>query len=244
MNETINSIFASGKVQTVEGKTIPLHSNIDASEGKLLFDLIRGDTRVKKTLEVGCAYGLSSLHICEALRDRKDSSHTIVDPLQKTQWQGIGIHNLRQAGFSNFELIEEKSEFALPHILGQGEACFDLVFIDGWHTFDHTLLDCFYGTRLLAVGGYLVVDDAQFPSIRKAIDYLLNYPCYDFVTATSRRRSFRRQLLRLGFSLVPRKLKRGLLSGRFSARLKNQTMVALKKIAVDDRDWDWHNDNF
>ena len=43
---------------------------------------------------------------------------------------------------------------------------FDFIFIDGWHTFDYTLVDMFYADRLLRIGGYLLIDDAlhQGPS--------------------------------------------------------------------------------
>ena len=37
---------------------------------------------------------------------------------------------------------------------------FDFIFIDGWHTFDYTLVDMFYADRLLRIGGYLLIDDA------------------------------------------------------------------------------------
>jgi predicted O-methyltransferase YrrM len=86
---------------------------------------------------------------------------------------------LEEAGIRFFNLVEIKSEFALPRILEQGEGSFDFIFIDGWHTFDHTLLDCFYATRLLRVGGYLAIDDVIFPAVRRVVDFVLNYPCYE-----------------------------------------------------------------
>jgi hypothetical protein len=122
---------------------------------------------------------LSSLHICKALQSRTRASHTIIDPFQTTQWDGVGVKHLEEAGIRFFNLVEVKSEFALPRILEQGEGRFDFIFIDGWHTFDHTLLDCFYATRLLRVGGYLAIDDVIFPAVRRVVDFVLNYPCYE-----------------------------------------------------------------
>ena len=145
---------------------------------EFLFDLISRDPAVRKTLEVGCAYGLSSLHICMALQGRPGAAHTIVDPFQNTQWDGVGTMHLERAGVDFFELVEARSEFALPRILEENEGQFDFVFIDGWHTFDHTLLDSFYANRLLRVGGYLVIDDAGMPPVYRAISFLKNYPCY------------------------------------------------------------------
>jgi hypothetical protein len=40
-------------------------------------------------------------------------------------------------------VLREPSFLAMPRLLARG-AKFDLVFVDGWHTFDFTLLDMFY----------------------------------------------------------------------------------------------------
>src|SRR5262249_53891072 len=127
----------------------------------------------------GCAYGLSSISICAALHDRDGSHHTILDPFQRTWWKSIGVTNLSRAGLSRFTLIEEKSEFALPSLLSASEGAFDFIFLDGWHTFDHTMLDCFYSARLLRVGGYLVLDDAHWQSVTKVVQCLETYPCFE-----------------------------------------------------------------
>lgn len=179
MDEVIQRIYETRSVVGRSGETHYLHSEVDHEEGALLFNTIHDDISIVKTLEVGCAFGLSSLHICKALQSRTRASHTIIDPFQTTQWDSVGVKNLEEAGIRFFNLVEVKSEFALPRILEQGEGRFDFIFIDGWHTFDHTLLDCFYATRLLRVGGYLAIDDVIFPAVRRVVDFLLNYPCYE-----------------------------------------------------------------
>ncbi len=55
---------------------------------------------------MGCAYGLSALHICGALKGREGAHHVIVDPFQNTTWRGIGLENLRREGIDFVELIE------------------------------------------------------------------------------------------------------------------------------------------
>lgn len=178
MNAQIERIYETGIVIGTSGKKYPLHSHIDPEEGMFLHKIIAADLRVCRTLEVGCAYGLSSLHICLATSSRSLATHTIIDPFQYSQWDGVGVKNLKDSGLNKFHLIEEPSELALPALLRSHEFAFDFVFIDGWHTFDHTLLDCFYATRLLRVGGYLAIDDAAMPGVRLAVDYLAEYPCY------------------------------------------------------------------
>jgi predicted O-methyltransferase YrrM len=95
------------------GEVHHLHSEINHEEGILLFNTIRDDLSIVKTLEVGCGFGLSSLHICKALQSRTRAS--IIDPFQ-TDWNSVGVKNLEEAGIRFFNLVEVKSEFALPRI--------------------------------------------------------------------------------------------------------------------------------
>jgi predicted O-methyltransferase YrrM len=226
----IQRIYHAGTVTAHDGHVRNLESSIDQREGGFLFDIIRNDPGVTRTLEVGCALGLSSLHICSALRGRPGASHVIIDPFQTAHWHGLGIKHLEDAGVDFFKLLEVKSEFALPRQLEEGEGRFDFIFVDGWHTFDHTLLDCFYATRLLHVGGYLAIDDVTLPSVGQVVAFLKAYPCYE-------------EHGWIGHEGVQPSWK-GRLAGRLglpnSARLPVVSMVALKKIAEDVRPWDWH----
>jgi predicted O-methyltransferase YrrM len=215
----IKEIYATGKVQCTDGRSIDLRSSISPEEGLFIHELIAKDATIRKTLEVGCAFGLSSLHICSAIAGRDGAHHTIIDYCQTkpgAPWQGVGIANLSRAGFDFFELIEEGSEFALPELAKKNPERFDFIFIDGWHTFDHTLIDCFYATRLLRIGGYLVVDDANLPQVEKVIRYIRTYPCYIPCGKLHQRRS------------------------RFWNRRPAATMIALRKIAPDRRPWNWY----
>lgn len=248
MNAVIDKMIKEKKVCTPQGDSVPLRVSIDSEEGEMIYDIITGDPEIKRTLEVGCAYGLSSLHICEALKGREGGRHTIIDPFQNGHWKGIGVYNLQKAGLSNFELIETRSEFALPELASRHEGNYDFIFIDGWHTFDHTLVDCFYGTRLLSVGGYLVVDDVGFQAIRRVMDYFLKYPCYEFFSAVSRPRprNLKRKIARLGTSIMPKMVKKNILARSFLNRLSDeaQTMIALRKVAHDERNWKWYDGDF
>ncbi|MDJ0708008.1 MAG: class I SAM-dependent methyltransferase, partial [Leptolyngbyaceae cyanobacterium MO_188.B28] len=179
MDEIIEKLYKTRQVIGKSGEVHKLRSEIDRNEGKFIYEIICNDSKILNTLEVGCAYGLSSLHICSALKGRPGASHTIIDPFQDKHWDGVGIKNLEEAGFNFFHFMEVKSEIALPSLLAEKEGQIDFIFVDGFHTFDHTLIDCFYATRLLRVGGYLVIDDLTFPSIERVVDFLKNYPCYE-----------------------------------------------------------------
>jgi hypothetical protein len=146
--------------------------------------------------------------------------------------------------------VQLKSEFALPRLLEEQEGQFDFVFIDGWHTFDHTLLDCFYATRLLRVGGYLAIDDANWPSIRRVVGFLKNYPCYEIHGSVGNKQpnSLKRAAARMLLFPVPRKTLPKVIAPnlywRYFAEDRPASLVAFKKITKDARDWRWHSDEF
>jgi predicted O-methyltransferase YrrM len=244
----IQQIYDTGLVAGKSGRTYEVRDAIDHEEGDFLFNLIRRDPTIRRTLEVGCAHGVSSLYICSALRGRDGASHTILDPFQYSEWDAVGITALERAGIDFFHLIERRSELALPLLLDRMEGAFDFVFVDGWHTFDHALLDCFYATRLLRVGGYLAIDDvAAFQAVRRAVEFLSNYPCYELhgSVSTPVPRSWKNRVVRTVMAPVNRRTWADILSARLYRRVFDDLetrMVALKKVAEDRRNWDWHDE--
>lgn len=177
INQTLQRILETRTVS--DGATeYKLGAEIPRGEGEFICDLITRN-RPRKTLEIGCAFGISSLFICDALRrTESDFVHIIIDPFQHEDWHGIGVGNLEKAGFSGrYHLIEKRSEIALPELLDSGEK-FDFAFIDGWHTFDQTLVDFFYLNKMLNTNGLIVFDDAKWRSVRRVVRHALTYPCY------------------------------------------------------------------
>ena len=181
----VNEIYQSRRVVTESGDSVELSAEIPPEAGLLLYALIKQNNHVAKTLEVGCANGLSSLHICAGIAGRAGAHHTMIDPVQRSRWLNVGVSNLKRAGFDFFHLIEDFSEFALPTLLRYYAESFDFIFIDGWHTFDHSLVDSFFANRLLAVGGILALDDANWTSVNRTARWLQTYPCYKRVGTTA-----------------------------------------------------------
>jgi predicted O-methyltransferase YrrM len=181
LDELLDEIYRSKTVRDAHGTEYPLEAHVHRADGEFLFDLIRSRREIVRTLEIGCAYGLSSLFIAKALKGREGAEHVIIDAFQGSAWKNVGFENLRRSGIDFFRLIEEPSEIALPRLVQERQESFDLVYIDGWHTFDQTLLDLFYANRLLRVGGYLVADDCNLPAVAKAMAYVASYPCYEMV---------------------------------------------------------------
>jgi predicted O-methyltransferase YrrM len=179
----LERILANGTVEDDQGNFLPLHSAIPPEEGECIRSCIQHHS-FSRTLEIGCAYGISSLYICDAISKQSNPHHIIIDPFQASNWHNVGVRNLRNAGFVCWELIEQLSELALPKLLQCG-ATVQFALIDGYHTFDQALVDFFYIDRLLEDGGVVTFDDTQMPAIDRVIRYVLRYPNYQLVEAGS-----------------------------------------------------------
>lgn len=146
-----------------------INANVGYSEGKFLYNIV-SNNKPKKTLEVGFANGISALYI---LMGYEDTNLISVDPFQTTQWKSNGVNLMKEFNFSSrHRLIEKKNYVALPEILKHNENTYDFIFIDGWHTFDYTLLDFFYADLLLKIGGIIVIDDALHKGVAKCVKYI------------------------------------------------------------------------
>lgn len=134
----------------------------------------------KRTIEIGLAYGISALHICEGLvaNGHPDARHVAIDPYQRTGPDGVGFAScglqfLEEAGLMPVvEYHEEESQIALPRLLAEGRS-FDLAFVDGNHRFDRVFLDLYYLGRLVRRGGVVILDDYELPGIARAASFFL-----------------------------------------------------------------------
>jgi predicted O-methyltransferase YrrM len=147
---------------------------ISAGEGEALTRWIVRE-RATRTIEIGLAYGVSALYVCEGLIESGDprARHVVLDPFQAGRFANCGLQVLEEAGVRSLvEYHEEMSQIALPAFLKAGRR-FDLGFVDGNHRFDSVFLDLFYLGRLLRKGGVVLLDDYDLPGIRRAVSFFL-----------------------------------------------------------------------
>ncbi|HDP33900.1 MAG TPA: class I SAM-dependent methyltransferase [Candidatus Hydrogenedentes bacterium] len=146
-------------------------ASLPYEDGKALYETVVA-TKSARTLEIGMAYGASTLFILQALQVNGGGRHVAIDPYQQTWWEGIGLKNIARAGHGEaVRLIEAPSHIALPHLLESKER-FDFIFIDGNHRFEYTLVDFFYADKLIPVGGSIMLHDVWLPSIKKVLSYI------------------------------------------------------------------------
>jgi predicted O-methyltransferase YrrM len=141
---------------------------VTPERGAFIADLCRAE-RPSATLEVGMAWGLSTLHILAALAELRGSAagqpHVVMDPFQASRFGNAALRLVREVGAERMvEFYPEPSEIVLPRMLANGRQ-FDLAFIDGDHRFDPGFVDFFFVHRLLKPGGLVIFDDVLFDGI-------------------------------------------------------------------------------
>jgi predicted O-methyltransferase YrrM len=179
-NDTLEEIFRTGKLTDSEGKITVIDDMISREEAGIIYEMIK-KSNAKITLEVGLAHGVSALVFCQALNDLNISGHKhyAIDPNQYTQYKGAAVSALKMAGYENFfELLEGPTHLEMPAIINSNVKL-DCAFIDGWHTFDYTLVDFFLIDKILKPGGYVAFHDVYGRSKQRVINFVLSHRKYE-----------------------------------------------------------------
>jgi predicted O-methyltransferase YrrM len=175
----LREIFARGVSVSPSGVQASVHSNLTVDTAEALYHAVLTN-RPSIVIEIGMAFGVASLAILSALHRVGGCGRLIsVDPNQSTDWKACGVAAVERAGFKErHTLIEDFDYAALPRLLGSGQRA-NFAFIDGWHTFDYTLLDFWYLDKMLEVGGIVAFDDCRFPAVHKTIRFVESHRKYE-----------------------------------------------------------------
>lgn len=172
-NPILMEILRTGQIQVAsqfKDRSIFPHS-VPAAVGMFLQGII-DEIQAEISVEVGFAFGVSTLFICEALKKSERTRHHVMDPFQTNGFDQVGLRHLKAAGYDQILNFEEKhAHLVLPRLEEDGVLA-DFAFIDSSHLFDYTLLDFVCVDRILRVGGVIVFDDANYPSIAKLCRFI------------------------------------------------------------------------
>ena len=178
-------LFEKLKLTSVSISEGLVRGSVKKQEGDFLYNTILTN-KYQRCLEVGMAYGISAMYMLLALKKlgTKNIQLYSVDPNQSTQWNNFGVKLVKSIKMNKYhKLFEDKSYNVLPKLVDEK---YDFIFIDGWHTFDYTLLDFFYSSLILKVGGIIVVDDAYHAGVNKFMKYIdTNYPHFKKIHSPS-----------------------------------------------------------
>src|SRR5881397_1254680 len=108
VNAVLQRLYAEKEVVHRNGRRKPIcPPGLPVDRGEYLFRLVR-ERRPVVTLEIGFAYGVSTLFIAEALRQNGRGRHIVIDPLEHTRFDGLGLRHLAEAGLT--ELVDFREE--------------------------------------------------------------------------------------------------------------------------------------
>lgn len=232
-------IIATGTTELPDGTAYRAESYIVLEECDLIYDAVAA-AKPRAAIEVGMAHGVSSLCIADAMRAADPSSRlTIVDPHQRSFYRSSGLHLLQRAGLAPPRLIEEPSDRALPRLV-EAEERYQFGFIDGWHTFDHTLVDFFYIDKLLDIGGIVILSDSAYPAIHAVARFVLANRNYELFRCTQTKppRGAKRAIKRLLRPLARTDRDPSPATERAARRIEGAGAVALVKRGHDERRYD------
>jgi predicted O-methyltransferase YrrM len=176
---TLKEMLETRLAYTPAGNRIPMISNISQGLAEALYETVLKD-RPAFAVEIGMAFGVSSLAILTAFRDIGAGGKLItIDPNQTSDWSNCGKTAVSRAGLSDHhELIEGLNYLVLPRLL-ESSLKVNFAYIDGWHTFDYTLLDWWYIDKMLPAGGLVALNDCGFPAVDKVIRFFLSHRHYN-----------------------------------------------------------------
>lgn len=238
------NILSTGYVESEGGKRIKLHSSISAEQGKAVQSLAK-EAKASSILELGLAYGVSTLFLAPIAKAADKGSYIVCDP-EQDWWEQIGLLNLERSGLRSF--VDFRPQGARQTILDlvSESAKIDFVFLDYIKVFDMMLVDFALLDSLLEPGAILVFDDCSYPGIRKLCRLIAQLPHYEICfTFGKDKQSPRRRLMS---TLVEAVTFAPLSPGdRFPKRQPSDSSLGVnyfclgfRKIGTDSRNWDWH----
>jgi predicted O-methyltransferase YrrM len=225
------------------GKVYPLHSHTSLEQCEFIQNIIT-EIKAKTTLEVGLAYGISTLFICEAVAKQDGNCHYVIDPQQEA-WNNIGIKNLKDAGYEGLvDFRQDYSYNVLPELYRSGVKL-DFAYVDTTKIFDIVLIDAYYIFSMLKIGGVVIFDDCSFPSLRKLARLLATHPSLRvYKSFLLERETWKVRMLSHLCNMVPKKeiiFAQNLIKPDSELGV-NAHCIAFQKISEEARNWDWFKD--
>ena len=174
----LQEIFLTGRVQAPNGTYLDVTANISQDNSVALENFVLRN-RPQLAVEIGMAYGVSTLSILAGLHQNKKGKLISIDPyINWPTGRLVALNQIEKSGVSSLhDHIHECSYSALPKLLHQGIQP-DLIYIDGNHNFDYVFTDFFFADKILAPGGVVAFNDAGWRSVHKVIRFMARYRKY------------------------------------------------------------------
>ena len=248
MLQSLKKIFETNTIEiNSNGDITPLHSNTSLKQGYFLqemFDLVKP----KKSIEVGFAYGISSMFILEKHREvqSKEGAHIVIEP--DNYWGEAAEFNIDKEGLLFYlDVRRDFSDKVLAKLFLENLRI-QYAYIDTTKKFDAIMQDFYMINKMMDIGGIVILDDCggSCPGVQRVARFINTLPHYKVLGAFEKNSiSFKKQIankiVSLIVSLIP--FKNRIYEGvDFSTNAQlglNYSCIAFKKITEDLRGWNW-----
>ena len=248
MLTSLEEIFKTNSIEiNAKGDRIYLHSNTSKEQGLFLqemFDIVKP----QKSLEVGFAYGISTLFILEKHREINAAStvHIAMDPDE--YWGTAAMHNIKKEGLEDYlDIRRDFSDNVLTQLFHE-KYRFQFAYIDTTKQFDVVMQDFYFINKMLDINGIIVLDDCGggWPGIQRVARFINTLPNYKVAGTHNKIGSTVKK--RIAHLLIKNVVKLIPFKSRFYPTIDfktdvelglNYSCIAFQKIAFDARNWDW-----
>lgn len=226
------------------GDTVTINSDTPKEQG-LFLQKIYDQIKPKKSLEVGLAFGISTLFILEKCGeyDGEDKSHVVVEPFS---WGNAAVYNIEKAGLSKYlDIRRDLSDKVITEMYLKNERI-QFAYVDTTKVFDTVLQDFYFIDKILDVGGAVIFDDASTGGINLVMRFINSLPHYEIIGKHEKidyGKKYRagEKVFQKLMKLIPFKKK---FMPYYAFETSHQLgldyrCIAFKKIKNDERKWDW-----
>ena len=182
LREEIRQAYDLGYIEGSDGRCYQIFPDSITPDRAAFVESVCSSARPTATLEIGMAWGLSTLGILSTLAESEQrfSPHVVIDPWQTRSYRQAALLSLRRAAAEALiEMHHQTSVAVLPKLLGR---TFDFVFVDGAHHYSAVFCDLWLLHPLLRPGSVVVVDDVWFDDVRRACEFAEKNLGYKFLS--------------------------------------------------------------
>jgi predicted O-methyltransferase YrrM len=248
MLKSLETIFETGSIEiNGQGDRIPLHSNTSKEQG-LFLQRIFDKVKPAKSLEVGFAYGISSLFILEKHRENASAvkAHLVIEP--DSYWGTAAVYNIEKEGLSSYlQIHKDYSDKILTKLFHENYRI-QYAYIDTTKQFDVIMQDFYFINKILDVNGVVILDDCGggWPGVQRVARFINTLPHFKVLEGHNELKySFKKKVAEYVFSYIMNMLpftKKLFETINFKTDKElrlNFGCIAFIKIEEDKRAWDW-----
>lgn len=168
----LREVLETQKISLPDGSSIQLTANISEWNSNALRQFVELSAP-SIVVEIGMAYGVSTLSILAGLQNAGVGQLISVDPYVGWPTGRIAaLHLVERAHALNIHRhLHLHSHEGLTELGRQGLVP-DFVYIDGNHNFEYVLTDFFLADKLMKPGGVIAFNDCGWKSVHAVIQFL------------------------------------------------------------------------